>query len=74
MSDAFERTDIVIPVFAGEAAVRRCLESVLASAAASVADIVVVDDASPEPAIADYLQTLATAKKVTLLRLSLIHI
>ena len=68
MSDAFERTDIVIPVFAGEAAVRRCLESVLASAAASVADIVVVDDASPEPAIADYLQTLATAKKVTLLR------
>ena len=68
MSDAFERTDIVIPVFAGEAAVRRCLESVLASAAASVADIVVVDDASPEPAIADYLQTLATANKVTLLR------
>ena len=68
MSDAFERTDIVIPVFAGEAAVRRCLESVLASAAASVADIVVVDDASPEPAIADYLQKLATANKVTLLR------
>ena len=68
MSDAFERIDIVIPVFKGEAAVRRCLESVLASAAASVADIVVVDDASPEPAIADYLQTLATANKVTLLR------
>ena len=68
MNDAPERIDIVIPVFRGEAAVRRCLESVFASDASSVADIVVVDDASPEPAITDYLQTLATANKVTLLR------
>ena len=68
MNDASERFDIVIPVFRGDLAVRRCLESVLASEASSVADIVVVDDASPEPAITDYLQTLATANKVTLLR------
>ena len=68
MNDASDRIDIVIPVFSGEACVRRCLESVLASAASSVADIVVVDDASPEPAITDYLQTLAAANKVTLLR------
>jgi GT2 family glycosyltransferase/glycosyltransferase involved in cell wall biosynthesis len=68
MNDASKRIDIVIPVFRGDAAVRRCLESVLASEASSLADIVVVDDASPEPAIADYLQTLATANKVTLLQ------
>ena len=65
MNDASERIDIVIPVFRGELAVRRCLESVLASGGSSVANIVVVDDASPEPAITDYLQTLATANKVT---------
>ena len=68
MNDAPERIDIVIPVFRGEMAVRRCLESVLASEVSSVADIVVIDDASPEPAITDYLETLATANKVTLLR------
>ena len=68
MNDASERIDIVIPVFRGELAVRRCVESVLASEASSAADIVVVDDASPEPAITDYLQTLAATNKVTLLR------
>jgi GT2 family glycosyltransferase/glycosyltransferase involved in cell wall biosynthesis len=68
MNDASERIDIVIPVFRGEAAVRRCLESVFASDAVSVADIVVVDDASPEPAVSEYLQALAAENKVTLLR------
>ena len=68
MNDASERIDIVIPVFRGEGAVRRCLESVFASDAASVADIVVVDDASPEPAVSEYLRVLAADNKVTLLR------
>ena len=68
MNDASERIDIVIPVFRGEVAVRRCLESVFASDAARVADIVVVDDASPEPAVSEYLQALAANNKVTLLR------
>ena len=68
MNDASERIDIVIPVFRGEVAVRRCLESVFASDAARVADIVVVDDASPEPAVSEYLQALAADNKVILLR------
>ena len=68
MNDASERIDIVIPVFRGEGAVRRCLESVFASDAARIADIVVVDDASPEPAVSEYLQALAADNKVILLR------
>jgi GT2 family glycosyltransferase/glycosyltransferase involved in cell wall biosynthesis len=51
--------DIIIPVFRGEAAVRRCIESVLASVEPSQADLIIVDDASPEPAISSYLSQIA---------------
>jgi GT2 family glycosyltransferase/glycosyltransferase involved in cell wall biosynthesis len=57
---------IVIPVFAQYNWTRDCLASVLASA--SYARLIVVDDATPEPAIAALLDRLAVEERITLLR------
>ena len=60
--------DVIIPVYKGLAQTRRCVESVLANAQATAFEIVAVDDASPEPAIARYLDELAAARRITLVR------
>jgi len=60
--------DVVIPVYKGLAETRRCVESVLAARQQLSFEIVVVDDASPEPEIARWLDTLAGEGRVTLLR------
>lgn len=60
--------DVVIPVYRGLAETRRCVESVLACRQASAHEVVVLDDASPEPEIAAYLDALAREGRVTLLR------
>jgi GT2 family glycosyltransferase len=62
-----EPLDIVIPVYRGEAETRACLESVLAAANRRSAEIVVIDDASPEPAISEWLRGLARERRITLL-------
>jgi GT2 family glycosyltransferase/glycosyltransferase involved in cell wall biosynthesis len=59
--------DIIIPVFRGLAATRRCLESVLAARCDTPHEIVVIDDASPEPEISAWLRALADSKRVTLI-------
>ena len=61
------RIDIIIPVYRGVAETRACIESVLASRNTHPAEIVVINDASPEPAIAGYLNELADAGRITLL-------
>jgi GT2 family glycosyltransferase len=58
--------DIVVPVYRGEAETRACLESVLASAGRVAFEVVVIDDASPEPAISAWLRSLADAGRITL--------
>jgi GT2 family glycosyltransferase len=60
--------DVVIPVYRGLEATRRCVESVLASKQAAAHEVVVLDDASPEPEIAAYLDALARDRRITLLR------
>ena len=50
--------DIVVPVYRGLDETRTCLESVLASAPATPYRLLIVDDASPEPAISAYLREL----------------
>ena len=60
--------DVVVPVHGGLAATRRCLESVLAHAQEAAHEVVVIDDRGPEPAIGRYLDELAAAGRVTLLR------
>lgn len=59
--------DVIVPVYSGEAFVRRCLEAVFAGGGA-VHELVVVDDCSPEPALSAWLDELAAAGSITLLR------
>ncbi len=58
--------DIVIPVYRGLAETRRCVESVLAARLETPVELVVIDDASPEPAISEWLRELARAGRITL--------
>jgi len=60
--------DVVIPVYKGFAATRRCVESVLTDKDRFPGRIVVVDDKSPEPALSAWLDGLAAAKRIVLLR------
>src|SRR5512141_242860 len=50
--------DVVIPIFNAPADVRRCVESVLARTTGAYR-LVLIDDASPDPAIAAYLGEVA---------------
>jgi GT2 family glycosyltransferase len=61
---------IIIPVYRDQALVQACIASVLASLAhnRSCAELVVIDDASPEPALSAWLDTQAAAGRLTLLR------
>src|SRR5262249_28845225 len=60
------RGDGIVPVYRGERESRACLESLLASANHQPLEVVVVDDASPEPAISRLLGELAAAGRITL--------
>jgi GT2 family glycosyltransferase len=60
--------DVVIPVYRGFAQTRRCVESVLAACPSAPFEVVVVDDATPEPEIARWLDALAGESRITLLR------
>jgi GT2 family glycosyltransferase/glycosyltransferase involved in cell wall biosynthesis len=59
--------DIVVPVFSGLEETLRCIESVLATAPPDEAELVVVNDASPDPALRDALESLAAQGRITLL-------
>lgn len=63
-----EPVDVIIPVYRGAAETRRCIDSALASRYATPCEMVVVDDASPEPEIVAYLDALAASGRITLLR------
>lgn len=60
--------DVIIPVFRGLAQTRACVESVLREPQRASHEVVVIDDASPEPAIAAYLDELARGGRITLVR------
>ena len=60
--------DIIIPVYRGLEETRRCIESVLENSQETHFEVVVVDDASPEPELAGYLDSLAASSSITLLR------
>lgn len=61
--------DIVIPVHGGAEATRRCLASVLAASSGQTRhEIVVIDDASPDPEIVACLDGLAAEQRITLIR------
>lgn len=59
--------DVVIPVYRGLASTRACLESVLAQVQRTQFEVVVIDDASPEPELVAYLEALASSGRIRLL-------
>ncbi|MCC6071289.1 glycosyltransferase family 2 protein [Massilia sp. GCM10020059] len=68
--EAIRPVSIVIPVYRDMRLVQACINSVLATLPGNLtrAEIVVIDDASPEPALSAWLDQLAAAGRITLLR------
>jgi GT2 family glycosyltransferase/glycosyltransferase involved in cell wall biosynthesis len=60
--------DVIIPVYRGFEVTRRCIESVLAYEQRTAHQVVVIDDASPEPELRAYLDALAEEPRIELLR------
>jgi GT2 family glycosyltransferase len=60
--------DVIVPVYRGVRETRRCIDSVLASTSREPFELVVVDDASPEPDIAAWLDDLAARGRIELAR------
>jgi len=59
--------DVVVPVYAGRVETFRTLQRVLASSGRTPFETVVIDDATPDPAIAAKLRELAARGLITLL-------
>jgi GT2 family glycosyltransferase len=59
--------DVIIPAYRGLAETRRCIESVLSAPVRAPHEIVVIDDASPEPGLSAWLRELAAGGRITLL-------
>ena len=59
--------DVIVPVHRDLAATRRCLDSVLAAACATPFELVLVNDATPEPELARYLRDLGERGRATLI-------
>lgn len=65
MSDTI---DVIVPVYRGLADTKLCLESVLASPVHSAYRLIVINDASPEPAVTQWLREKAALEpRITLL-------
>jgi GT2 family glycosyltransferase len=60
--------DVVVPVYQGLDATRRCLESVLTSRSVTGFELIVIDDASPDPELSAWLDEVAAAGRITLRR------
>jgi len=59
---------VIIPVYRGLDETKRCLNSVLMHRGQLSMDVLVVDDCSPEPQISSWLETVATAGQIRLLK------
>ena len=59
---------MIIPVYRGFEETKRCLDSVLANKDDLQAEIIVIDDCSPDPLIREMADALSAASRITLLR------
>jgi GT2 family glycosyltransferase/glycosyltransferase involved in cell wall biosynthesis len=59
--------DVIVPVHRDHAATRRCIESVLAATCRTPFELVLVNDATPEPELARYLRDLREKGRATLI-------
>jgi GT2 family glycosyltransferase/glycosyltransferase involved in cell wall biosynthesis len=60
--------DVVVPVYGEREVTLACLERALATCKTEAAEIVVIDDASPDPDLSAALDRLAAQGRITLLR------
>lgn len=60
--------DVVVPIHGGLPALRRCIDSVHAARGRATHELVLVDDASTDPAIDGYLRELEAAGRATVIR------
>jgi GT2 family glycosyltransferase len=58
---------VVVPVYRGADETQRCLRSLLASGDHAATNIIVVNDASPEPAVSEYCRTSAAEYSLNLI-------
>lgn len=66
-SAPFPLIDIIIPVYRDLAITQACIDSVLASVLPDDTHIIVVEDASPEPELKSYCESLATFAAITVI-------
>lgn len=64
---AYATVDVVMPVYGGRAMALQAIDSVLGAATRQAFELVVVDDASPDPLLCSELQALAEAGLITLM-------
>ncbi len=64
---AHATVDVVMPVYGGRAMALQAIDSVLGAATREAFELVVVDDASPDPLLRGELQALAEAGLITLM-------
>ena len=58
--------DIIIPVYRGLAETKACIESVLANACTTPYELVIINDASPEPGMAEFLSGLNSSQSINI--------
>jgi GT2 family glycosyltransferase len=58
--------DVIIPVYRGLQSTQACLRSVLAARNAATSHVIVVDDASPEPELSEWLVSVAREGRIEL--------
>jgi GT2 family glycosyltransferase len=61
-------TDVIVPIYRGREESLVCLDAVLSTIDQNTVRVVVIDDATDDPLLAQALDTLALAGRVTLLR------
>src|SRR5205814_4476257 len=69
-SDAREHrgsVDVIIPVYKGFGETKACIESVLSSSCRGDFRVIVINDHSPEPDLAEFLRDLSRNEKITLI-------
>ena len=60
--------DVIVPVYRGLDDTRRCVQSVLAAQCQTPLRLILINDASPEPEVTDWLRAIApTDERITLL-------
>jgi GT2 family glycosyltransferase len=64
---AADKIDIVIPIYRNLDLTRKCVESVLRAADPVMGSLVLINDASPDPEVANYCREIASSESISLI-------